>query len=222
MSEIDKQSKIIFKNGEILCSLPITAHTSKIRIKRDREPLATRKKNLLENDLIEWQISYYKSHINKELFEIGWMLKIAYENGIISKEELKNIEEYVRKVDKTFFDSYFIQTENLGEKFYDFIVLVRKFPLIHKNFTDGCFLEIEIKHKQRAVGFQPMLYIFIPIKNVVSEIDGKKLIGRKALPKERVIWKPNKTHIIEIIKAFAIASKTHLNDIVEILNRIKS
>ncbi|MEM5794436.1 MAG: R.Pab1 family restriction endonuclease [Candidatus Aenigmatarchaeota archaeon] len=221
MSEIDKQSKIILKNGEILCSLPITAHTSKIRVKRNGEPLATRQKNLLDSDLIEWQISYYKPNTNKELFEIGLMLKIAYENGIISREELKNIKEYVKKVDKTFFESYSFRVEKLEENFYDFMVMLREFPFLRKFFSDGCSLEIEIKHKQKAVGFQPMLYIFIPLKNVVSENENN-LIGRKARPKERVIWKPNKIHIIETIKAFAIASKTHLNDIKEILNRIES
>jgi len=221
MSRIYDQPEIIFRNGKILCFLPITAHTSKIRVKRNGKPLATRREKLRENDLIEWQISYYKPGIKRELGEIGLMLKIAYENGIISKEELKNLKEYVKNVKKTFFESYSIQVERLKEKFHEFTVLFRKFPVLHKDFTDGCFLEIEIKHKQRAIGFQPMVYIYIPIKNVVPE-DGSILVGRKAKSKERVIWKPNNKHIIETIKSFAIASKAHLGDIKEILNQIES
>src|SRR3990167_1925327 len=98
MADIDKQSKVLFENEQIVCSLPITAHTSKIRVKRDGEPLATRKKELKETDLIEWQISYYKPDTDKEFYEIAEMLKIAQENGIISTSELNDLKRYVKSV----------------------------------------------------------------------------------------------------------------------------
>jgi len=219
MPEEYKQSTIIFRNGEILCFLPITAPTSKIRLKRNGEPFATRKNKLKNTDLIEWQISYYESNTNKKLVEAGKMLEIAFKNNLVSNRDLSEIKKFTKNVKETFFEKYKFQIEKLKNKFYDFEILYRKFPFIHKRLPTGCIIEVEIKHKQRAVGFQSMLYVFIPLKNVVSE-DGSAIIGREAKRKERVIWKPTPTDIIEIIKTFAIASQNHLKDIKDILNRI--
>lgn len=219
MVDIDKQSEVLFKNGEIICSLPVTAHTSKIRVKRNGEPLATRQKELEGTDLIEWQISYYKPDTNKEFYEIAEMLKIAYENDIISESELNDLKRYVRDVKETFFEKFRFKILETKENFYDFAVLLRQSPLIRKILSSGSIPEIEIRHKQRAVGFQSMFYLFIPLKNVIT-MNGSELLGRPANSKERVLWKPNKTDIIETIKAFSIASKDHLRDIKDILDRI--
>lgn len=216
-SNINKQSKIIFEKGKIICSLPITAHTSKIRVKRKGESFSTKKNNLLDDDLIEWQISYYTP--DKELMEIGEILKIAYKNKIISDKDISEIKEYIEKIKETFFEKYKFNVEKLKEKFYEFEISYRRFPFIHKELSNGCSVEVEIKHQGRAAGFQSMIYIFIPLKNVVSENVGK-VIGREAKTKERVLWEPTKIDIIETIKAFAIASKSHLQDIKDILERI--
>ena len=219
MADIDKQSEVLFENGEIICSLPITAHTSKIRVKRNGEPLATRQKELEGTDLIEWQISYYKPDTDKEFYEIAEMLKTAYKKGIISASELNDLKRHVKSIKETFFEKFHFKIIETKENFYDFAVLLRQSPLIRKILSNGSILEIEIRHKQRAVGFQSMFYLFIPLKNVVTT-DGSELLGRPANSKERVLWKPNKTDIIETIKAFSIASKDHLRDIKDILDRI--
>lgn len=219
MAYIGKQSEILFENEQIVCSLPITAHTSKIRVKRNGEPLATCQKELKETDLIEWQISYYKPDTDKEFYEIAQMLKTAYVKGIISTSELNDLKRYVKNVKETFFEKFHFKIVETKEDFSGFVVLLRQSPLIQKILSSGSILEIEIRHKQRAVGFQSMFYLFIPLKNVVST-DGSKLLGRPANSKERVLWKPNKIDIIETIKAFSIASENHLRDIKDILNRI--
>lgn len=219
INPVDKQSKISFENNKIICSLPITAHTSKIRLKRNGESFATKSKNLLDDDLIEWQISYYKPKTDKELMEIGEMLEFAYKNKIISNNEISELKKYIQSIKKTFFEEYKFRVEKIKNNFYDFEVFLREFPFIRKELPSGCSVEVEIKHQQLAAGFQSMIYIFIPLKIVLSE-SGNKVVGRVARAKERVLWEPTKRDIIKIIEVFAVASKNHLQDIKDILEKI--
>ena len=85
------ESKVRWEDRKIVCELPITLPTSKVRIKRNDEPIAVRQNNLKEDDLLEWQISYYKE--GKILIEVGKMLELAYQHGIVTKEELENYKQ---------------------------------------------------------------------------------------------------------------------------------
>jgi len=215
----NNQCEIKFEEGKIVCLLPITLPTSKVRVKRNDEPFAVRQASLKEDDLIEWQISYYDR--DRNLVEIGLMLKMGYENGLFSwadLESLKNFAENVRNFFSETFDIEKLNTENLFLN--EFEVLYRKVPIIHKDLTNGCFVEGELKHKQRAVGYQPMLYIFIPIRNVISATDKKPIIGRTAHSKEIVLWFPSLEDIKGTIKTFSVLSPVHNQDIKEILTNL--
>lgn len=65
-----------------------------------------------------------------------------------------------------------------------------------------------------------MLYIFIPVQNVVSDNSLGSLIGRPAESKEIARWFPTKNDIIGTIKTFAVLSHKHRDDIIEIIKRI--
>jgi hypothetical protein len=80
------ESEVKWEDGKIVCLLPITLPTSKVRVKRDDEPIAVRQNNLKEDDLLEWQISYYKE--GKILIEVGKILELAYQYNIFTEEEL--------------------------------------------------------------------------------------------------------------------------------------
>ncbi|HIE41140.1 MAG TPA: R.Pab1 family restriction endonuclease [Candidatus Aenigmarchaeota archaeon] len=213
------ESEVKWEDGKIVCELPITLPTSKIRVKRDDEPIAVRQNNLKEDDLLEWQISYYKE--GKILIEVGKMLELAYQHGIVTKEELEKLGDYVDKVQKLFDEDFEITKEETDKKFLgEFKILFRHVPIIHKELDNGCFIEAELKHKQRAVGYQPMLYIFIPVKNVVADDSLGSLIGRPAESREIAKWFPTKNDILGTIKTFAVLSQKHRDDIVEIIKRM--
>ncbi len=213
------ESEVGWEDGKIVCELPITLPTSKVRVKRNEEPIAVRQNNLKEDDLLEWQISYYKE--GKILIEVGKMLELAYQHGIISKEELEKLEDYVDKVPNVFDEDFEITKEETDKKFLgEFKIIFRHVPIIRKELYNGCFIEAELKHKQRAVGYQPMLYIFIPVQNVVSDNSLGSLIGRPAESKEIARWFPTKNDMIGTIKTFAVLSHKHRDDIIEIIKRI--
>jgi len=185
----NNQCEIKFEGGKIVCLLPITLPTSKVRVKRNDEPFAVRQASLKEDDLIEWQISYYDR--DRNLVEIGLMLKIGYENGLFSRADLESLKNFAENVRNFFSETFDIEKLNTEDLFLnEFEVLYRKVPIIHKDLTNGCFVEGELKHKQRAVGYQPMLYIFIPIRNVISATDKQPIIGRTAHSKEIVCGFP--------------------------------
>lgn len=210
------ESEVKWENGKIVCLLPITLPTSKVRIKRNDEPIAAMQNNLKENDLLEWQISYYKE--GEVLIEAGKMLELAYQHGIATKDELEKLAEYVDKVSNLFDEDFDITKEEIDKEFLgEFKILFRHVPIIRKELDNGCFIEAELKHKQRAVGYQPMLYIFIPVKNVIADTS---LVGRPAKSKEVVKWFPTKNDVLGTIKTFAVLSQKHKNDILEIIKRI--
>ncbi|MEA2033685.1 MAG: R.Pab1 family restriction endonuclease [Euryarchaeota archaeon] len=205
----------------MVCLLPITLPTSKVRVKRDDEPIAVRQNELKEGDLLEWQISYYKE--GKILIEVGKMLELAFQHEIITKEELEKLKDYVDKIPKVFDEDFEITKEKTDRTFLgEFKVIFRHVQIIRKDLDNGCFIEVELKHKQRAVGYQPMLYIFIPVKNVVADDSLGSLIGRPAESKEIAKWFPTKNDIIGTVKTFAVLSHKHRADIIEIIERIPS
>lgn len=215
----NNQCKIKFEKGKIVCLLPITLPTSKVRVKRNDEPFAVRQVPLKADDLIEWQISYYDR--DRNLVEIGLMLKMGYENRLFLRSDLESLKNFAENVQNFFSDTFDIEKLNAEDLFLnEFEIFYRKVPIIHKHLTNGCFVEGELKHKQRAVGYQPMLYIFIPIRNVISAINNQPIIGRPAYSKEIVLWAPSLEDIKGTIKTFSVLSSVHNQDIREILTNL--
>jgi hypothetical protein len=81
-------------------------------------------------------------------------------------------------------------------------------------------IEIIIKEKQKALGSQPMLYLCIPIK-LVEEY--QEIENKLAEIKQKVtylITRNNFQFVIETIKIFALLSRKHQKDIINILGTI--
>ncbi len=201
------------KRNAIDCILPITRPTSKVRIKRKGIfPVATRKEKLTKQDYIEWQISYQNNKTG-ELIEFGRIISIAFNKGIVSRKDIYSLINSIKDTE-TFEESYKISRRITTIMFNRFRVIYEKIPILRYSFEDGCYIDIALKHKQKAVGYQAMIYIYIPLLNVKS-IFSDPLIGRESYTKERVIWNPLKDHILGLLRSFLIASKTHKKDIVE-------
>ena len=207
---------------EVICNLPITKPTSKVRIKRRGiEPIAPRRVKLDQHDYIEWQISYRDDKENP--IEFGEIIKLAHKNEKISKDEICSIiKEYGDPKVRPFNEQFKINIEKANDneknkKIYnDFNLLYEKTPILHLEFDDGCYIRVTLRHKQRAVGYQSMVYIYIPVQNLRAP---RPLVGRPAAKNEVVSWVPNKKHILGLLKAFLIASNDHRNDIKELIRK---
>jgi hypothetical protein len=217
MRSMSEEIQCKLKQQQIECELPLTKPTSKVRVKRKGiEPIPARQTRMTDEDYVEWQISYQNE--NKSPVELGIIIKLAYENGIVSKEELCDIvKNYGNPKIRPFDEEFRITREPQLQTYMEFHVIFEKTPILHHDLRDGCYIEVALRHKQRAVGYQSMVYIYIPVKNLLAS---KPLIGRYANANEVVLWRPGKEHILGLLKAFLIASEKHRKDIKELIQRI--
>jgi len=193
--------------------------TSKVRIKRKGvQPIPPRKEVLTKDDYIEWQISYQDKESGKPI-ELGELIRLAHEMKYITRDELcEIIKKYGDGSIKPFDKLFSIMRKGTQHKVYhDFTVIWEETPILRYDLSDGCYIEVALKHKQKAVGYQSMVYIYIPIQNVIAR---RPLVGRTAEEKEVVIWKPSKEHILGLIKAFLVASEDHQRDVKKLIGKI--
>ena len=83
-------------------------------------------------------------------------------------------------------------------------------------------VQIQLKQKQRAVGYQAMVYVCLPM-NQVLDMTGNLRKPGPAKSKETVYYdfnRENAAFILDIIHAFGIASQQHNEDIRQILETI--
>ena len=218
--------------------LPITTPTGKARVKRrknNREfgiPIATRQKMLTDRDYIEWQISY-DSDDNKDacrdiVLQRGKKVRYGYElscylyqglkANLFSKTHLDQLQQFVNEVDevRTFSEHFAItQGEVETQKRYamSFAVLHAHHPILFFDRNDYS-VEVAIKHRQYAVGYQTMLYVCLPLPNC-KEYGNLK--NRVANAKEEVTFTINEAFVCDCFKIFALCSPQHLQDVRSIL-----
>ena len=83
-------------------------------------------------------------------------------------------------------------------------------------------MQIQLKQKQRAVGYQAMIYVCLPM-NQVLDMSGNLRKPGPAKSKETVYYDFNastRRSLLDIIHAFGIASQQHNEDIRQILETI--
>ena len=204
---------IEYANGKLVCHLPITMPTSKVRILRGDQPVASKTIQLNQDDVIEWQISYFADE-HQRLVELGKLLELAYRYNLTEREQLLQLLSEIQKRQEFFTERYSISIDVLPEEFSGFMVLKKAVPILQKNI-ENVLIWIELKHKQRAVGFQPMLYLRIPIENVYPS-----LVGRTARTREIVSWQVSIPILFDTVRAFSIASRKHCNDMIDVLKRV--
>ena len=238
-------SIISLMNGKIEVGLPLTSPTGKIRTKNrdDRlfgNPMASRQNNFTDSCYIEWQIGYddpdpNKTGVEKKIsFQRNGELKYGYElscllyNGIINdifnNSILDDLINFATSIDENhFFEDLSPITRriidgNMNFNRMIFTQLLEESPLYIYN-NNRYSIEVKISHKQKAVGYQAMIYVCLPVQYFIENI-----IGRKANKKEYIhfnISKSEDNFIVNTFKIFAIASKKHNADIINILKAIK-
>ena len=98
---------------------------------------------------------------------------------------------------------------------------VQRLPQFTKTTPHG-WVQIQLKQKQRAVGYQAMIYVCIPMNEVLAMDNSPRKTG-PAKSKETVFYDFNHKNadlLLDIIQAFGIASQQHNEDMRNILGKI--
>ena len=225
--------------------LPITTPTGKCRVKERNhysefgKPFPTRSRKISKECYLEWQIGYETEEKEKENvlksinfkrnkktkygFELIYYFYKGLRNGIFNKKDLSKLIDHNMKMKKKDFLDQKIKIgrkENghsilRGTKFKKFIDKYPVYCISKKDYK----IEILVTHKQKAVGYQAMIYVCLPINNCNCSV-----IGRKANKKEIItieISRLKNNFILEALKAFSIASEQHNKDIDNLMHLIK-
>ena len=229
--------------------LPLTDVTGKVRPKERTpdgygEPLAPTKTVLGEKHFLEWQIGYdtrdadapnvvkeiqfVRRGENKFGAELSKILVDALRLGLISTNDLLRERDRLAKLaEATLEEREGITTEKTpldnksGTLPDGFTRWTQKVPQFLRETEHG-WIQIQLKPRQRAVGNQAMVYVCLPMTRVLTA-DGKPRAPGPAKTKETVFYEFNRINagfLLDIVRAFAIASKQHNEDMGQILGKI--
>ena len=140
--------------------------------------------------------------------------------GLVSNETvekaLKEITGYT-----SFIDERPITSEPDSSVFFNglsFRETTIKLPTFYMTDTlDATQIEVSIQKQQYATGIQPMVYFCIPLKAFAN---GSDFLGKSSVSGDELIYMIDHSNVLNIVlmmKVFAMASKRHHHDIIEIL-----
>ena len=239
-----KQVLISTTTNSVRVRLPLTDVTGKVRVKEKSSggfglPVAPSKTVLGEKDYLEWQIGYDIPNTNspsvvpaikflrngetKYGHELSKIIFEAVRLGILSTNDLVREIEALEKIPVSEFEeSQAVQVEvSTNAEADGFQSAVQRLPQFTKSTPHG-WVQIQLKQKQRAVGYQAMVYVCLPMSEVLA-MDGSPRAPGSARSKETVYYdftRANADLLLDIIHAFGIASQQHNEDIRQILGKI--
>ena len=244
-ADAEYKEVLVFTNGDsVRVRLPLTDVTGKVRVKEKVSggfglPVAPSKTVLGEKHYLEWQIGYdlpttnspsvvpeIKFNRNGETkygHELSKILLEAVRLGILSTNDLTHEIEVLKKIQPAEFEeNQSVQVEVSTNATADgFQSAIQRLPQFTKTTPHG-WVQIQLKQKQRAVGYQAMVYVCLPL-NEVRAMDGSTRQAGKTHPKETVFYdfnRDNAVFLLDIVHAFGLASQQHNEDIREILGKI--
>jgi hypothetical protein len=244
-ADADYKQVLIFTNGDFIrVRLPLTDVTGKVRVKERTTdgfglPVAPSKTSLGEKHYLEWQIGYDIPNTNspsvvpqitftrngetKYGHELAKIILESVQLGLLSTNDLIREVEALKKIQPTEFEeSQPVQIEtSTNAAANGFQSSIERLPQFTKTTPHGS-VQIQLKQKQRAVGYQAMVYVCLPM-NQVLDMNGNLRKPVPAKSKETVYYdfkRDNAAFVLDIIHAFGIASRQHNEDIRKILGRI--
>ena len=244
-ADADYRQVLVFTNGaSVRVRLPLTDVTGKVRVKEMNPggfgiPVAPSRTRLGEKHYLEWQIGYDISNTNspsavpqikfqrnggtKFGYELAKIIFEAVRLGSLSTNDLVREIEALKKIPPTEFEeSRAVQVEVTTNATSDgFQSVVQRLPQFTKTTAHGS-VQIQLKQKQRAVGYQAMVYVCLPM-NQILDMTGNLRKPVPAKSKETVYYdfrRENAAFILDIIHAFGMASQQHNEDIRQIIGKI--
>jgi len=239
-----KSVLVIPTNNAVLVRLPLTDVTGKVRVKERTPdgfgiPIAPSRSPLGSKYYLEWQIGYDSPTTNspssvpqirftrkgetKYGHELSKILLDALRLQILSTNDLQHeLAQLPRLAAHTFEEHESIELETASKADENgFTRSVQRVPQFIKNTGHGS-VQILLKQKQRAVGYQAMVYVCLPMDQVLDAEGGSRKPG-PAKTKETVFYRfdrENSDLLLNVVHAFAMASEQHNEDIGNILTRI--
>ncbi len=236
-ADADYKQVLVFTNGDsVRVRLPLTDVTGKVRVKEMTPdgfgiPVAPAKTVLGGKHYLEWQIGYDIPNTNspsvvpqikfkrngetKYGHELSKIIFEAVRLGILSTNDLiREIDALKKILPAEFEENQAVQVEISTNTATDgFQSAVQRLPQFTKTTPHGS-VQIQLKQKQRAVGYQAMVYVCLPM-NQVLDMNGNSRKPGPAKSKETVYYdfnRENAAFILDIIHAFGIASQQHNED----------
>ena len=241
----DYKQVLVEAHGDVVrVRLPLTDVTGKVRVKEKStdgfgRAVAPSKTALGKKHYLEWQIGYdspttnspstvpqIKFRRNGETKYGHELSKIIFESvrlGVLSTNDLLRELTALKTIPPAGFEeNQPVQSEPETNSAPDgFQRTVQRVPQFTKSTPHGS-VQIQIKQKQRAVGYQAMIYVCLPLNETLA-MDGTP---RKAVPaksKETVYYdfgRENAGLLLDIVHAFGLASQQHNDDMRNILGKI--
>ena len=239
-----KQVLICTTNHAVRVRLPLTDVTGKVRVKETSasgfgRPVAPSKTLLGPRCYLEWQIGYDVPNTNspsvvpalhfrrngemKYGHELAKILQEAVRMGILSSNDLAHELTGLQTIRPgEFEESQPVSIENsTNARVNGFQSAVQRLPQLTKMTPHG-WVQIQLKPKQRAVGYQAMVYVCLPLDQVLT-MSGRPRPAGKARAKETVYYDfttENSDLLLDIVRAFGLASQQHNDDLCQILQKI--
>ncbi|MDD5140253.1 MAG: R.Pab1 family restriction endonuclease [Verrucomicrobiales bacterium] len=244
-ADADYKQVIISTNGDaVRVRLPLTDVTGKVRVKENSPngfglAIAPSKTSLGKKHYLEWQIGYDIPNTNspsvvseirftrngetKYGHELSKIIFEAVRLGLLSTNDLAREIEALKKIPAAEFEEsqpIQIEAETNGAA-GGFQRAIQRLPQFTKTTPHG-WVQIQLKQKQHAVGYQAMVYVCLPMNEVLT-MDGSPRKTVPARSKETVYYdfnRDNAAFLLDIIHAFGLASQQHNEDARNILGKI--
>lgn len=239
-----KQVLVMPTNHTVLVRLPLTDVTGKVRPKEQTPDglgvaIAPTKTPLGATHYLEWQIGYDSPNTNsptsvpqisftrkgetKYGHELSKLLVDALRLGLLTTNDLQYELSMLPKLAAKSFEEHEAVQMEAAQKPDEtgFSRSVQRVPQFIR-MTDHGSVQIILKPKQRAVGYQAMVYVCLPLDQVLDANCDPRKPG-PARSKETVYYQfseDNARFILDIVRAFAMASEQHNEDIGNILTKV--
>jgi hypothetical protein len=239
-----KQVLITTGTNFVRVRLPLTDVTGKVRVKEKAAdgfgiPIAPSKISLGKKHYLEWQIGYDTPNLdsatavpqikftrNRETKYGHELTRIVVESvrlGLLSTNEIKAVISDLEKIPASDFEeNQPVQVDaETNSTAGGFARAVQRVPQFTKTTPHGS-VQIQLKQKQRAIGYQAMIYVCVPMAEVLT-MEGEPRPAGRAKTKETVYYDfaaENAGFLKDILHAFGLASAQHNADIRKILELV--
>jgi hypothetical protein len=243
-ADADYKQVLISTTNAVRVRLPLTDVTGKVRVKEASptgvgRPVAPSKTVLGRGFYLEWQIGYDVPNTNspsvvpaiqfrrhgeiKYGHELAKILVEAVQAGILTSNQLADELTALKKIQPAEYEeNQAIQIEDSTNSVSNgFHGTVQRLPQLTKMTPHG-WVQIQLKQKQRAVGYQAMVYVCLPLDEVLTMTGTPRPSGR-ARTRETVYYdftRENSDLLLDTISAFGLASQQHNEDLRQILEKI--
>jgi len=165
-----------------------------------------------------------KELTGRYVFELSDYLIELIKRKFIRLDHIEKLLKEIKEEKKFLADDleiYRSQPKKYNFKQRSFLKCTITYPLLIYEIK-GLLIKVEIivKEKQKAIGIQPMLYLCLPLKLMKEfpQLEGQIVDSKQKA--SYLVDKNNFHFIIETIQIFALLSKKHHQDVVNILTTI--